>query len=247
MNKTGFTLAEVLVTLGVIGVVAALTIPALEQNVASSKVGPSLAKAVSNFEKANQMLLTQNDAASITNLMGSDFTKSGEGGYGDRLSEYIKIKIEEHPEKVPTYKQYLSNDAYTAAINSEEISSDWSANAFKSDDDMIYYIFPESKTVPNGYTNITSKKKIGQVYVDINGYAKPNRQAKDIFRFYLYNDGTLRPYGGKAFDRTQAEDNYLQNPELNWAAGGCNEENGAAKPDTCAGSVFDNNLRVIYE
>ena len=35
MKKNGFTLAEVLITLGVIGVVAALTLPLLNQDVAS--------------------------------------------------------------------------------------------------------------------------------------------------------------------------------------------------------------------
>ena len=38
--KQGFTLAEVLITLGIIGVVAALPAPALVQNAGNAKVGP---------------------------------------------------------------------------------------------------------------------------------------------------------------------------------------------------------------
>ena len=53
MKKHGFTLAEVLITLGIIGVVAALTAPALVQNAGSAQIGPKLAKAVSTFEIAN--------------------------------------------------------------------------------------------------------------------------------------------------------------------------------------------------
>ena len=37
-NLKGFTLAEVLITLGIIGVVAAMTIPALMNNVRATKL-----------------------------------------------------------------------------------------------------------------------------------------------------------------------------------------------------------------
>ncbi len=37
MRKTGFTLAEVLITLGIIGVVAAMTIPTLMTNIKAAK------------------------------------------------------------------------------------------------------------------------------------------------------------------------------------------------------------------
>ncbi len=245
MLKKGFTLAEVLISLGIIGIVAALTTPALMQSVSSSKVGPSLAKAVENFEKANQMMLMQEDANSITSLLGVDYTKEGEGGYGDKLTDYIKISIEDDLTKVPTYKQYMNNEEYVPDTTREPAG--WANNAYTTEDRMVYYIFPEEKILPNGYANIPSNQKIGQVYVDINGYSRPNKQAKDIFRFYLYNDGTLRPYGGKLFDRTQPEDDYINNAELYWAAGGCDKENGAVHPDTCAGSVFDNNRKVIFE
>ena len=46
MIKKGFTLTELLITLGIIGVVAALTAPALNINANNAKAGPALAKAV---------------------------------------------------------------------------------------------------------------------------------------------------------------------------------------------------------
>jgi len=45
MLKKGFTLAEVLVTLGIIGVVAALTLPGILTDTTSAQIGPKLAKA----------------------------------------------------------------------------------------------------------------------------------------------------------------------------------------------------------
>ena len=40
MKKYGFTLAEVIVTLGVVGVIAALTLPIVSNSAAKSQVGP---------------------------------------------------------------------------------------------------------------------------------------------------------------------------------------------------------------
>jgi len=57
MKKYGFTLAEVLITLGIIGVVAALTTPALVKNSGKAKIGPSLAKFVNTFETGVEQMM----------------------------------------------------------------------------------------------------------------------------------------------------------------------------------------------
>lgn len=52
MQKYGFTLAEVLITLGIIGVVAALTLPGLVQNHAKITVEAKLKKFYTNINQA---------------------------------------------------------------------------------------------------------------------------------------------------------------------------------------------------
>ena len=52
MNKKGFTLAEVLITLGIIGVVAAMTLPTLIQNYRKHEVETKLAKVYSVVNQA---------------------------------------------------------------------------------------------------------------------------------------------------------------------------------------------------
>ena len=68
MKKNGFTLAEVLITLGIIGVVAAVTIPTLVSNYKYKQIGTRLSKFVSNTENAarawvasNHDIITQED------------------------------------------------------------------------------------------------------------------------------------------------------------------------------------------
>ncbi|MDE6138793.1 MAG: type II secretion system GspH family protein [Candidatus Gastranaerophilales bacterium] len=53
--KTGFTLAEVLITLGIIGVVAAMTIPTLISNMASQRYRTQLKKTVSTLSQAARL------------------------------------------------------------------------------------------------------------------------------------------------------------------------------------------------
>lgn len=61
MKKVGFTLAEVLITLGIIGVVAAMTIPNLIANTRSSQYRSAFKKAVSTLSQAARMSQAQYD------------------------------------------------------------------------------------------------------------------------------------------------------------------------------------------
>ena len=54
-SKAGFTLAEVLITLGIIGVVAAMTIPTLIANTQSSKYRNQYKKTLSTLNQAVKM------------------------------------------------------------------------------------------------------------------------------------------------------------------------------------------------
>ena len=66
-KKQGFTLAEVLVTLAIIGVVAALTIPTLIQSANQAKYSTGLKKQISVLSSALQMNTANNvDLVSIT-------------------------------------------------------------------------------------------------------------------------------------------------------------------------------------
>jgi len=92
MKKLGFTLAEVLITLGIVGVIAAITLPTLMTDTTSAQIGPKLAKAVSMFEQANEALLNANSVDSLT-----DFGLEVAGGYypdseySNELAKFFKF------------------------------------------------------------------------------------------------------------------------------------------------------------
>jgi len=67
-NRKGFTLAEVLVTLAVIGIVAALTIPTLIQSSSQKQAKTSIKKAMSVLNQALAMSIAENSLdANATN------------------------------------------------------------------------------------------------------------------------------------------------------------------------------------
>ncbi len=108
MKKQGFTLAEILITLGIVGVVAALTAPALMQNAGSAQVGPKLAKAVSTFELANENILNESSASTIQAagaLSGSGANE--EENYINALSGYMKVQY---------YDESSNSDKYSSLV-----------------------------------------------------------------------------------------------------------------------------------
>ena len=74
MKKTGFTLAEVLITLAIIGVVATLTLPALMTNTAEQQAKTALKKGINTLTEAAQMnqAIAGFDYASLTTEMNPD-------------------------------------------------------------------------------------------------------------------------------------------------------------------------------
>lgn len=73
-KKTGFTLAEVLITLGIIGVVAAMTIPTLIQNTNSVKFSSQFKKTLSTLNNSIEMAQAHfdTDLSSINQQCGNN-------------------------------------------------------------------------------------------------------------------------------------------------------------------------------
>ena len=64
-RRFGFTLAEVLVTLGIIGVVSAMTVPSLMQNYQRQSYVAQLHKVYNESQQAAQMVLTDTNALDL--------------------------------------------------------------------------------------------------------------------------------------------------------------------------------------
>lgn len=89
--KKGFTLAEVLITLAIIGVVAAIVMPSVMSNYQYKSVGVKLSKFMATVEAAARPFVVNNDNFSVTtNGTGKDATT--ESNASDFINEAFIFK-----------------------------------------------------------------------------------------------------------------------------------------------------------
>ncbi len=214
--KHGFTLAEILITLGIIGVVAALTAPSLVQNSGSAQVGPKLAKFSSSFEVANEKMLLDTGASRVKPIEGQNNAEK-EKAYIKQLSNFMRI----------TPRTDVSSRSLTNYDGSKNDFNKGGSSFYTNDGGWAFISFDE------GTENLSTPvhlQNIGTVYYDINGISAPNALGKDVFIYNLYNDGHLEPNGVSG--------------EWN---GKCDKDGVTDNGMTCCGSIYENNLKVIYQ
>ncbi len=88
-KRFGFTLAEVLITLGIIGVVAAMTIPTLISNTNSAKFKSQYKKTLSTLNQAGLMATAQNDLDWATATAADSACTATEGSFCSILSSTL--------------------------------------------------------------------------------------------------------------------------------------------------------------
>ena len=233
MKKFGFTLAEVLVSVAIVGVIAALTLPTLRTNTTDAQIGPKLAKAVSTFEQANESLL---NSFSSDSLSDAGLTSSTEM-YINNLSTFLKL--------TPTED-----------------------DCFKTKDNMEFTV---SMTNTPANTNAPAyMQRLGNITININPQNNRAIDGTNVFYFSFWNDGSLRPKGATNWnggsdkewitcsDDDKAVVNLCTDGKKEVAKdrkGGTEHWSYANKcpiniipgtPEYCAGHIFENNLKVLY-
>ena len=76
-NFGAFTLAEVLVTLGIIGIVSAMTVPSLTQNWQKQSYITQLHKVYNEFQQGLEAAMTENQYKSIKELFMANSATCG--------------------------------------------------------------------------------------------------------------------------------------------------------------------------
>lgn len=212
MNKRGFTLAEVLITLGIIGVVAAITLPTLIQNHQKQVYVNGLKKALSISQNMMKQMQADEGVSDFgsTHLFSDGvciFTysqdKPCEDDYGnpsvfeDVIPKYLKA-VKTCKDEACTQK--VKRTRFVCDENNKcknEISSDFdpvyytvpyiqNLTGFYTPDGMIFYIFPHG-VADNNYPH---EKAVG-VMVDVNGDKGPNIENVDLFVFVIDKNGKL--------------------------------------------------------
>lgn len=250
MKKIGFTLAEVLITLGIIGVVAALTAPALVQNAGTAKIGPTLSKVFATLENAHEQMMHDEEVSSLYSLASADASLYDKDGYKESLqsamlrycnylSKYISgSSFQEALVKETDFGSPVKN--YEGTDRSGSLN-DYILFHFSDNIDILFANFAQQTKVSRG----SFKGQFASCIVDINGIkTKPNTFGKDMFFFSIDNSGSILAHGSKTKAFADNNDVTWENNSTDYA---CNEDYVAPEAYGCAGSIVDNNYKVIYQ
>lgn len=180
--KKGFTLAEVLITLGIIGIVAAMTLPTLINNTQGKELHSQLLKAYSTIQQsATRMVYEEGVDINPDNYPANTFApifkkyikQFGDCGKSGCINADIAANDEDMFARVSKYKTYNKKQYVTLEWFDE-------GQAILTDGMFIMI-------------NNSSNKSLGIVIsVDINGInKKPNAWGHDLFSFMIDDDKVI--------------------------------------------------------
>lgn len=171
--KKGFTLAEVLITLSIIGVISAVTLPALQTNVQKQALGTQIAKFYSQLGEGVKRYMADEGLEEISydqdfvNKLAKDYLNvtyvcTGDGDESCFASQYLNI----------------NNSA--SGLNRGTILDSGDAIAGILQDGTTFMLSPT-----------------GTVIFDVNGTKGPNKIGYDLHGLRISPNGTLnRPDDG---------------------------------------------------
>lgn len=191
-KREAFTLAEVLITLGIIGVVAALTIPTLVNNYRKKQFETGLKKEYSVLLQALDMYKQDNE----TPLKKEDTDQSG-GEFKNKIQPYLKILVDCGNNQASSKAKCVPNGDYTQ--DKKYTYKTYSGNTARET------LFDDGQIILNDGSHLLFENPGYRSYVyvsiDVNGYNKlPNKWGEDLFTFQLMNDGKLLPMGAEGTD-----------------------------------------------
>lgn len=200
-----FTLAEVLITLGIIGVVAALTMPSLIANYQKKAYVTQLKKTTNTILNGYKLMLADNDVDSLQN---TDFYKYFQRGPHNE-TENISNILKKYFNVVDINLIFNSNDSiqYSPAISSAY------PYPFKMEYCLLVKLADGAAICFSNYN---------AALIDVNGHNKlPNKVGLDFFKINLNDNaqidktycgddwiGTSHPYGPQNSFCKVLEDNW---------------------------------------
>ncbi|MBR1754209.1 type II secretion system protein [bacterium] len=229
--KKAFTLAEVLITLGIIGIVAALTIPTLMQKHNDAVIVNRFKKTYSALQNAYEMMQAEYGMADKWDLRGH---AAQENELIDRFAKYLKYQQKCYvgdASCVPnvTYKKANGDDAEN--WSTEAVVANRSSMILADGQFFMLNVRVDGTKCPSEETDAEKCKPLSdmplQFYVDINGEKGPNKKGEDFF--YIFADGEsgkLIPGGWKK---------TVESKQLNFVID-CINGNGA----NCANWIIEN-------
>lgn len=203
--KFAFTLAEVLITLGIIGIVAAITFPQLIKNYQHKVLESQFKKSVSMIY---QIILTTKQDMGIDKLQeyciaySSYIDENGDSKFKEYLhnkectdalvKNSFKFKPTDSLNNYHNYRLIRKNEIIKTYSGSHQILSSNYNSSLAGAGTSVFH----TNVMPDGsFLNFNIIEIALYITVDINGRKGPNQLGHDIFIFRLNKDDTLGSFG----------------------------------------------------
>lgn len=238
--KSAFTLAEVLIVLGIIGVIAELTVPALMMNTAKQEYVTSLKKAFSQFNQALSEI--SSDAGCVNDIVCSTLmdTNSTTQSIGVEISN--RFKVIKNCDINPNSGCFSDNTSLNWDGSGTRVNTYATGGAYRfiTADGIAFYIGNYHNNCGNNFSNNASgdlTQVCGVVYIDVNGPNKaPNNWGRDIFGFWIANGKGAHLYPMYGND----DGKYYYWKDKGW----CSDTSKAGGP--CVGRVIEEGWQMNY-
>ena len=236
IRRCAFTLAEVLVTLGIIGVVSAMTVPSLVQNYQRQSYVTQLHKVYNEMQQAFQQELTESNALNLVEARLTDADS-----IDAFLKKHFKVVTDCEEESVPCFaSEYTSLDGSkkSGIVGNKRLTFDRCVTIASGASICLSSILSEREEI-----------LAGGLYIDVNGPKGPNIGGRDMFTMRYYNDGSIDVYTVTPecrTDETKCNDNYGSTPiekrEIRYSQVCVTSANG----DDCIGKLLNDNWIMNY-
>lgn len=189
-----FTLAEVLITLGIIGVVAAITIPALLGNIQDAQLRSAWKKNYSVLAQAATKMLSENGGTfkGVNGTPGRRDVMAGVwASYLNVSKTCITAGLCNNGDDIKGTCWH--NDGAWKDLNGINVPNDpwnYGCGLILNDGTMLSFWNQDGTGCsygPNG-------NNCGHIFIDVNGFKGPNQAGKDIYGISV-NENQIVPYG----------------------------------------------------
>ncbi len=206
-KKLAFTLAEVLITLGIIGIVAAMTIPTLIAKVQKQQIESQIRENYSSIVQA--MKMAENDDVGAINNLGVNLS-SNKTWFETFLAPYMKFEqvcystggcwhkygvVKTLKGSAPTYETKVGESDSLIGYKGVSLT-------FRTAKGAYFDIDTSAASSTRNLFGVDASGNTIQFYFDVNGDRKPNIIGKDIYILVYDSDKGLVPAGS---DRTKEE------------------------------------------
>ncbi len=215
IRNYAFTLAEVLIVLGIIGIIAEMTIPELVMNYRKQVYATRAEKAYSMFEQGMKQYLADQG----TEMLGDTGLYDGVTNFSDptrrqnadtvfrKYFHIVKSCVSGDTSCDTPLVTYLTKSGgWPSAINSIYY-------IFYTTDGIKYFVGLTPSCKPDNTKTGKLKGSCGAVLFDVNGDASPNQSGRDfIYPYFIGTDGNLyADYGKDWADFTGKATDYWSN------------------------------------